>query len=200
MAPLVIPNGYAEIGIEWSRTGMIHPFVITFGVALKATPTPAGIALDVKNAWSFAGSMNASQPTTMTANYVRYKATYGGVALSGQSAAGWAAGGGGGTTLCSPAVAAVIRKATGLAGRKYRGRCMLPWVSEADVDTVGTVLPATVTAYNTALAIFLTQLGAAGRAQINGMVLLHSDATTPTAVTALTLRATVGTVRERQPV
>jgi len=197
---VLIPNGYAEIGIEWTRTGMTHPFVITFGVALKAAPTPTGIALDVKNAWTFAGSMNGAQPTTMVAQYVRYKATYGGLPLSGQSAAGWAAGGGGGTTLCSPAVATVARKATGLAGRKYRGRMMIPWCVEADVDPAGTVAPAVVTAYNNSLAIFLAQLAAAGRAQINGMVLLHSSATVPTPVTSLTLRSTVGTVRDRQPV
>lgn len=199
MPAMIVPNGYAEIGIDWLRTGGAHLYTITFGVALKATPTPTGVQTDVKNAWTFAGSMNGGQPTSMVAQTVHYKATYGGLPLSGSVSAGWASGGGG-PTMTSPAVSLVAKKATGLAGRKYRGRFMLPFASEADVDNNGNVAGATVTGWNAALAIFLTQLGAAGRSQINGMVLLHSDATTPTPVTALTLRATAGTVRKRQQV
>lgn len=199
MPALVIPNGYAEIGIDWLRTSNIRLFTITFGVALKATPTPAGIALDIRNAWTATGSMNGAQPTSMVAQTVHYKATYGGVALSGSAAAGWAAGGGG-PTLAPPAVALVARKSTGLAGRKYRGRLMIPWCAESDIDNNGLVAGAVVTANNAGLAAFLTALGAAGRSQINGMVLLHSSATTPTAVTGLTLRTTAGTVRKRQQV
>lgn len=197
MTTTIIPNGYAEIGVEFMRTGATIPAVITFGVLLKATPTGAGIALDVKNAWTAAGSMNGAQPTSMTAVTVRYKAVYGGVPLAGSAPAGWAAGGGN-PTLMSPAVALVARKSTGIAGRAYRGRMMIPWCSEADADNNGVVAGAVVTAYNAGLSAFRVALAAAGRAQINGMYLLHSSAIAPTAVTALALRATVGTVRERQ--
>lgn len=75
---------------------------------------------------------------------------------------------------------------------------MLPFCSEADVDNFGTIAGATVTGWNAALTIFLAQLAAAGRTQLNGMVLLHSSATAPTPVVTLTLRTTAGTVRKRQ--
>lgn len=75
---------------------------------------------------------------------------------------------------------------------------MLPFCAESDVDNNGVIASGTVSGWNPALAIFLVQLALAGRAQINGMVLLHSSATTPTPVTTLTLRATAGTVRKRQ--
>lgn len=199
MPAMIIPNGYAEIGVDFLRTGGAHLLTITFGVALKATPTPAGIQTDVKNAWSFAGSMIGAQPTSMVAQTVHYKALYGGVPLSGTASAGWAAGGGG-PTLLPPAVAMVARKQTGIAGRRYRGRLMIPWCAESDSDNNGNIPGATVTAVNGGLAVFLAQLAAAGRAQINGMVLLHSMVLTPTPVTSLTLRTTVGTVRKRQAV
>lgn len=197
MPPLLVPNGYAEIGIDWLRTGGAHLYTITFGVALKATPTPAGIQTDIKNAWTFAGSLNGAQPTSMVAQTVHYKATYGGLPLGGSLAAGWASGGGG-PTLATPQVALVAKKLTGLAGRRYRGRLMLPFVGESDVDNNGNVAPGTIAGYNPAFVIFLAQLAAAGRTQINGMVLLHSMAITPTPVTTMTMRATCGTVRKRQ--
>lgn len=197
MPAIIVPNGYAEIGIDWLRVGGAHLYTITFGVALKATPTPTGIQTDIKNAWTFAGSMNGGQPTSMVAQTVHYKATYGGLPLSGSVSAGWSSGGGG-PTMASPAVALVAKKATGLAGRKYRGRLMLPFCAESDIDNNGVVASGTVSGWNAGLVVFLAQLAAAGRAQINGMVLLHSSATTPTPVTALTLRATAGTVRKRQ--
>jgi hypothetical protein len=199
MPSLVIPNGYAEIGVEFARTGLTRHPVITFGVKLKAAPTPTTIEADFKAAWTAAGSLNGAQPSGTEAVYVRYRATYGGLPLSGVTAATWVHGGGA-AAMASPAVSLVARKATGLAGRKYRGRVMFPWCSEGDVNDVGTVLAATITGYNSALAIFLAAMAAAGRTAINGIYLLHRDGSTPTAVTSMTLRSTVGTVRQRQPI
>lgn len=197
MPVVIVPNGYAEIGIEFLRTGATLPGVITFGVKLKAAPTTTQIATDIRTAWTAAGSMNGAQPTSVVAKFVRWKAVWGGVAMSGQSATTWVAGGGN-PALASPAVSLVARKRTGLAGRKMRGRLMIPWCSEADIDANGNVAAGVVTAYNGGLSAFRVALAAAARVQVNGMYLLHSDATAPTLVATLVLRSKAGTQRTRQ--
>lgn len=170
--------------------------VITFGVKLKAAPTPTNIRDDIRAAWTAAGSMVGAQPPTMPAQFVRYNAVFGGVASSGQLAAAWAAGGGN-PPLAPPNVSLVAKKATAMTGRKRRGRMYIPWCSETDVDNAGAVAAGTITGYNGGLSAFRVALGAAARTAVNGMYLLHHDGSTPDLVTSLVLRSQCGTQRPR---
>jgi hypothetical protein len=98
-----------------------------------------------------------------------------------------------------PAVSWLIRKNTGLAGRKFRGRMFAPQPRHDDVDGGGNVLPAQIANWAVAGAAVLSSMADAG---VFGWSMaariLHSDATAPTPIVALVCDPVVGTQRRRQ--
>ncbi len=101
--------------------------------------------------------------------------------------------GGRGATAQTPQVSFLIRKRTGFAGRKFRGRMYVPCVLETDVDDVGN-LSGTA---QTLLATFASAVQGPATSHITQMVLLHSDTTDPTPIIDFTIEKMVATQRRR---
>lgn len=194
---LAIPPGYASVRMDFRRNAESDLKSVIFGV--KSGHTAAAIAVDVDNAYDAAGSLRSIIPSSLTlVSVTAYKGNDGPL-LVGTVNPG-TAGTGANDDLCSPAVSFVLKKRTEFAGQRFRGRLMLPFATEAAVDSAGVVSGAKVTAISAAGAVFLTEL-AIELADAAGMVVLHDEElgpVTPTPVTTLTCRSTVGTVRRRQ--
>lgn len=195
---LRIPVGYASIRLDFLRTGEQDEKSITFGVPSADT---AGATLGaVLDAWDDPGSMRSLLFSSITlTDATCYKGADGPLTVA--TLAVNQAGSGLNPNLCSPAVSMVLKKSTGLAGPRYRGRLMLPWCSEADVDSAGVVAGAAVVAWSAAAEVWRGAMAADPAIGGTGMVVLHEEslgAITPTPVELLRLRGTVGTVRRRQ--
>lgn len=106
---------------------------------------------------------------------------------------------GGGTRsgdLVSPQVQGLLKKSTAFAGRKNRGRMFIPDMSEAQVDNGGLI--------NSGGQALLQDIANAWRIAVpaaSGLitdpVILHTDATAPTVITAMLAEARVATLRNR---
>lgn len=89
----------------------------------------------------------------------------------------------------------LLRKNVAPAGRKFRGRMMLPplYFIESDVTQAGQIDPTPLGLYSTAWALTYSSL-----ALDYQPVLLHSDGfTTPTLITSFTVLPRVGTIGKR---
>lgn len=101
---------------------------------------------------------------------------------------------------CSPAVAVIVSKQTGLSGRRHRGRLYLPGVPESEVDEAGSLTGGWV---NTVQSAFDTlQANLVADAAVNSLDLFHDEltpgASQPDTITSFRVRTIVGTMRPRQ--
>lgn len=190
MSGLVIPDGFGEARIEWVVPGTAGPGLTVLGFE-DGTPATAAdaVALQIRDDMrdDICPQMaNAYFLSTVTVNINRGGTIEQGLAtgLDNGSLTGAA---------CTPNVSFLIRKRTGLAGRKYRGRWYLPGVVETDVDAAGLISSTRQNALQLAVNAFKTDMGAA----THELVLLHSDATVPTAITSLPVEQQVATQRRR---
>lgn len=192
---MVIPAGAAQINYVFGGTAAPNGAEVTIGFdGVAGVPyTPLELATLAKDAWE--DNLRAVTLDDITLQVVRVKfgpndtgpATELAVNLAGTSA-------GQGT---SPNVAYLVHKNTALGGRRGRGRMFYPGVNESGVDDAGNVLSASVTAYNTAFAAYLTQMEAGG----GDLVVLHAPGNTsipvPTPILSLTMDPKVATQRKR---
>ena len=110
------------------------------------------------------------------------------------STAGAGLGAGSGTMM-TPQVTFLIKKQTGFAGRKFRGRQYWPGPTESAVDDGGTVSVSWVTLLT---AIATAQMTALSSSPWDGPVLLHSDPSlAPTPIIQLLASNRVATQRRR---
>lgn len=96
----------------------------------------------------------------------------------------------------SPNVAMLVRKQSLLGGRRNRGRMYIPGVSQSDVGEDGTLVGASLIAFQTAMDDFLTEIEATGCTP----VLLHSESLgvlAPTPMTSFSVQSLVATQRRR---
>jgi hypothetical protein len=188
--------GYADVSIETTYTGFLRPAYITFGVDPVSTD-PAQIATDVGLAYNAAGSMISLMDTQTTLSGIRVSlGTDGGGDLVYD--AGYATVGGKANSSLPPNCALLVHKNTSRGGRRGRGRMFIPWwVGEGDCDEMGLVSAGVLTTYQTALNVFLTQLGTRNVP----MVLLHGPGRTatpgPDVVLSLTPDRLISTQRRR---
>lgn len=186
----LIPAGYSQVNLRFTGVYLPNGAEMVFGVDNTVGATPDAIALDVENAWVTA-DMDANQTDGVTLSSILVK---NGPNSTGPSAERGVSSTGDKTTPgWGPQVSFLIRKSTALGGRRGRGRMYMPGGAEADINGAGQIEAATLTALQTDCTAFLNALLAADCP----MVLLHSDATTPTLVTALTVDATAATQRRR---
>lgn len=91
----------------------------------------------------------------------------------------------------------LVRKSTGLRGRRNRGRMFWPGMAqEAEVDQAGVLTVARVASLQAAFTAFFAAL--AGRVPNSNMLLLHTSApTTPVPITDLVVQALGATQRRR---
>lgn len=112
------------------------------------------------------------------------------------------AGGGGGAETNPPQCCVIVKKLTGLASRRERGRMYFPPISlaDADVNDNGTIDPTPLGVITTNIDNWLAETLLV-TSEIDAYFLLHEQATvgpgTPTAISAFVVEDTIATQRRR---
>lgn len=187
---MVIPVGYAQVNLGYTSSVYINGAENVFGVENTTGLTPTQIANDVLNEWvtNLKGLVNvgvtlASIKVKLGPNSTGLDATI----LPNQ--AGSSTG-----DLVPGQVAALVRKLTGVGGRKGRGRLYAPGVvREWFTGIPGQLTPDVIADLLEGYEGFLGGLTTSD----TPMVLLHGDSTTPTPVTGVAVEAFVATQRRR---
>lgn len=189
---VIIPAGFAQGSFHGLVAGDAEPVVITMGFDLEGTAS-VGMANDLFQVW--ADGLN----TLSTSNW-----TFQGCSLKeGPTATGptydstdTAIVGTVGETGTPLNTAVLVRKQTGLGGRKGRGRCYT--VGQAYESVVGMSGEIDDTHLAALDAAWLSILGGwQAVTDVGPVVLLHSDSTTPTPITALNPQKRMATQRRR---
>ena len=94
-------------------------------------------------------------------------------------------------------VSVLVKKITGLPGRKNHGRCYFPPISlaEADVNNVGIISATPLSVIQTNWNGFISALEGSG--EISRLDLLHSGSDDPTEITSFQVEQQVATQRRR---
>jgi hypothetical protein len=198
MSELVIPPGFGLWTFYLQHAGISHTALVTLGFSVAAPPYTQANNDAAHTAWVLAMQplWDAEVTFTKTAALIgndgplfRFETTGSG---TGSRTA---------QTVTPPQTTYLLTKATGLAGRRYRGRMYLPFVSETGTQQTGqlesaesTILAARATALETGLVGGTTGSG--------GLFLLHSESPLsatpdPTLITNLSAGAFVATQRRR---
>lgn len=183
--PLNIPNNYYQCSMTHQCTGSLRPAIVTFGVLYTGSNFVADIG-SLGNAWA---------PTVMGSmadvwKYTNFEArnALGSVFIQPHSTPGGTA-----HTPTTPQVTFLVKKETGLGGRRNHGRMYIPGVSEQDVDAVGVVAATKVTELVNGFQAWVTNVVASHFT----LQLLHNGAFVPTPVTSLTIQQLAATQRRR---
>lgn len=101
--------------------------------------------------------------------------------------------------LPPPNCAVLVRKITGLGGRKQRGRAYIPGVSSfsASLDSAGNFSSGDAAEITTAVGNFFTGIDTLFETTSVAPVLLHSDSTPPTTIAAFSCEPKLATQRRR---
>lgn len=186
---MVIPSGFGQATLVWSGSAVPLGAVSTHGFEHSGGGDPSTVAGVIASVWDTTWMANVSSAINLDRVEVKFGPDATGP--SGDATSGTA---GGGTGLAvTPQVAWLVRKNTGLGGRKGRGRMYLPGLEEGNVNSGGNIDATVLSNAQTDLDTILS-----GLATLNlPMHLLHGDATPPTEVTSLVAQAQVGTQRRR---
>lgn len=198
-----VPLDFAEVHMKTALTGDTEPFVTSFGIrAISAdfSQTDAdAISTVCANFWlsnSYGGTSGAFIPSQGSYLGVSVAVGPSGIGPLFDSAVN-AGGGAGTTTLLTQNTTYLVKKSTGLGGRKNRGRWYLPFVREANVNDVGTVDGATMSYLQDRVDQFLIDIPALG-SPVGVIVLLHTlEADDPANLTAMPVDGRVATQRRR---
>lgn len=191
----VIPEGFGEVVLYWQSPDLDGSLpVMTFGVSVSDTVAPEdvealydsiisnGVLTNVQSSWAL----------------IKVKITYnlGGLLLEA-SHVETTAGGEGGTAVAAQ-VAALIKKETGVAGRKHRGRMYQPGLGQSDFAQSG-VLSSTVQSQLTGAWVGVANdLAGGDLAPIGAMYVLHTDPEDdPTQVSQIACESSAATQRRR---
>lgn len=193
---MTVPPGYAEISVQFKHTLLSRPAFITFGVDPTSTD-PTTVAQACGSAVRLAGSLGTRVDSTVTIGPTTARlGTDGSGTLVGVDTV--TSNGGLSGSSAPPNVALLVHKRSGRGGRRGRGRLFIPWaVASGDPDERGTIIGTSITAWNTALQIFLVDL----TTRNCPMVILHEPGRTvapaPDIVTGLVADNLVATQRRR---
>lgn len=200
---LVIPSGFGHVIHTLQLTGLAREAQVTYG--LDTTNFGSDAAACASSCYDlFVNEFKASVGAAVTFTSCKVKMlTAGGVDLLGEkvgTSTGTLSG-----QLYAANSAALVRKSTGRAGRKHRGRFYLPWcLLETAVDEKGMFTGASWTALNTACTSFFNHIktGSAPATAGADMFILHDDLAKPpipppTEITALVLDNMIATQRRR---
>jgi hypothetical protein len=192
---MTVPVGYSLVTFTWTCSGTARNVVNTWGVSNGAQTTALAVnALVRTHMVTTAGrayyTTNIAQPYTIVSQ--KCLSNFAGVLTSDEIVTAIV---GSGTATPPPInTAMLVSKQTGIAGRKYRGRCFVPWgVAESSVDSVGVITSGTVASMQTSWDNTVIALTTAGVP----LVLLHSDGSTPTSVIGVRVEARCGTIGRR---
>jgi len=198
MADLEIPVGYGLWQFSMTHATIAHVAVTTVGFKVATPPYTQGQLVSALAAWA-----TALQPLH-DAEIVYNKA----VALIGNDGpalryetTGTTAGSRSTQVILPPNNTYLIKKTTAFAGRRFRGRMYIPYVSTNGVTQTGSLQSAEQTILVARASAILTALVAAGP-NASELSLLHAESAlsatpSPTPVAALTAEAVVATQRRR---
>lgn len=215
---VIIPTGFAQMVVHWTRTGDPDHMLNVWGVEVTGGAADPSVL-----AQQFYTSMVIHiVPIEYDPNLQLSKV----VCSLGNATGDYPIGEYAATQIgtrtehaASPQVAALVRKNTALGGRRHRGRCYLPagFMAGGDVLETGQLLGARQTALQTMMNFFKADIF--GSADLGQLVLLHSTATkwelnpagqprrvpdpdapappAPTVITSLSVESQVATQRRR---
>lgn len=186
---MIIPPGYAHVTHVFEGANLPYGAVTTYGVENQLPTFAEAMANNLHD--DFVTRIMPRLPTEVSIVETRVKFgpnDTGAAAIYADVDAGSSVG-----SVASSQVAWLVRKRSSLGGRQGRGRMYLPGVRESEIGSNGAIASADVTAWDTALLNFLTDLEAAQ----TPMVILHNDGLTPTPVTSLSMDSTIATQRRR---
>lgn len=190
-----VPVGYGQAQADISLTGDTELMTVGMGFKITSTATFTQAMADFFSG-EFLSAINAttaSEYETIQTNFV--------VGLTGgdvEASSGDGAGVGTNTGDPVPQNSAyLIRKRSGLVGRKNRGRMYIPGVIESGVNELGQLTTGVANALQSTWGDFRTNIEA--DANFDGLSILHSlgDSTIPTPVTALIVDTVIATQRRR---
>jgi hypothetical protein len=198
MADLVVPVGYGLWQFTLTHATIAHKSVVTIGFKVATPPYTQGQS-DAALA-AFALAVKTIHDAEVT--YSRLVTLIGndGPALRYESA-GAVVGTRGSVTIFPPNVTYLIKKTTAFAGRRYRGRLYLPYVSVTGAGQTGQLSGAEVTLL-IAVANGLTSGLVAAGPNASELSILHAESPlsalpAPTTVELFLAETTVATQRRR---
>lgn len=192
---VIIPPGFGQVRLVWETAGLTRPMVVTHGIAavgLEATDVADDIYTDVTGAGGIAEAAFMSSQYTFKGVTVTVMKNLG--PFIGEHLADVV--GTGSIDSMPPNCAVLIRKSTGLGGRRGRGRMFVPPYNPAEsvVGPSGTIATTPLGLLQTRWGQYLSFLSGASMP----MQLLHSQpGFEPVEVTALSVQSRVATQRRR---
>jgi hypothetical protein len=198
MADLEIPVGYGLWQFTMTHATIAHAAVSTLGFKVATPPYTQGQLASALSAWA-----TSMQP--LHDNEVTYSKA---VALIGNDgpqirfeAAGVVQGSRASQVIAPPNVTYLLKKTTAFAGRRFRGRIYIPYVSITGITQTGSLSAGELTILTARAAAVLSSLVAAGP-NASELSLLHAESTlsatpSPTPITALSAESVVATQRRR---
>lgn len=192
---VIIPTGFGLAKLKFKQLGASEDMIVTWGFDGDVAEVPATDAAEIHAIMVATGRPCAA---------VQFSSLwrFNGVDVIRQTATGPISGSStgymnGGTSLSTapPNTALLLRKNTARGGRMGKGRCFLPplWIAENNLDEYGAWAGSNI---STAQALWDSALTAL-LASDCPPVLLHSDGSTPNAITSWTLQGTAATQRRR---
>lgn len=192
----ILPPGYRSIVMPMTRAGDPDPYAITWAYdgdgADYETPQDEvdGVQANFATLWG------SSLPNDCTIGPAVMRVGQDG----GEPIIAYASGTTTGTSTAeftTQNVAFLIQKRSQFGGRRNRGRCYFPGVTEASVNEVGVITPTQLASWQSIANDWLTSYNDP-EAGFGQMVILHSSApSTPTPVVSLTVSNMVATQRRR---
>lgn len=197
MPELVIPVGFAQCALRWRMAGDPEEMISTIGVELDGTAeTPEEVALAVGTLWLAAWAPASFSNQATFVGVTAYVGNDGPNPTPGESLFNTA--GGSASAMLPQNCCVLVRKTTGLGGRRNRGRMYLPalHLAEGSVDNIGAIAGATVASMQSQMNNFRS--GLLGSGAVGQPVLFHSAAPiTPTVITSFSVQSLIATQRER---
>jgi hypothetical protein len=184
-----IPEGYAHVQHFFQGAALPNGAAVTYGCVVGLDSSPNVMAEALHGAFGTNLMPNLCNSVSLSTTRVKWGPNTTGpfdeyVGLVNGGVTG---------TAASPNVAFLIEKRTGLGGRMGQGRFYLPGVPESVIGIDGRLDTGVITAVNSDLNAFLSQLEAGTR----NMVLLHNTSLVPTPVVSLNIDPIGATQRRR---
>ena len=186
---MTIPIGFSQHTYMFSGQNVPTGAVVTLGI--DSSPEPSIVAEAANSRDAFALNVLPLLSSGLTFDGVLVKRgpdATGAIQFSPSGDVGGAS-----SSAIAPNVAALVRKVTGMGGRKNRGRLFLPGLVESVVDYAGRLDPTFQGNLQDAWNDFQTAIEADSLTP----VVLHGDNTAPTVVTSFGVDSTVATQRRR---
>lgn len=189
---MIIPVGFCQFNVLFGGPGLPTGAEVTFAAEVNTVLfSPLDYAGSITTKWAAHILPEQSESVTLLGCLCKF-----GPNLTGPSATfGTAQDGLVATEATSPAVAALVRKVTGIGGRRGRGRMFVLGVPEAEIDPAGEFSPAQLLSWQSSFEDFFDAMVTDNISP----VLLHADSGhVPVELTGFSVASTVATQRRRQ--